>query len=62
MLASVLPIEGAEFSVKVKENLEAIKALTSEAKTALKVAYVFSRKVPGEERERGARCKKPTTE
>ena len=51
MLASALPIEGAEFSVKVKENLEAIKALTSEAKTALKVAYVFSRKVPREERE-----------
>ena len=50
MLASALPIEGAEFSAKVEENLEAIKALTSKAKTALKVAYIFSRKAPREER------------
>lgn len=51
MLASALPVEGEEFGRKVEEYLEAIKAMPVEAKTALKVAYIFSHKVPREERE-----------
>ncbi|MBU1067010.1 hypothetical protein KKE60_04455 [Patescibacteria group bacterium] len=51
MLASAIPVEGEEFGLRVEANLEAIKAMPIEAKTALKVAYVFSRKVPREERE-----------
>lgn len=51
MLASALPVENEEFGSSVNENLEAIKRLPVEAKTALKVAYVFSRKVPREERQ-----------
>ena len=51
MLASKLPVEGEEFGLKVEEYLTAIKAMPQETKTALKVAYVFSRKVPDEERE-----------
>lgn len=51
MLASALPIEGDDFSNQVNNNLEAIKALPLEAKHALKMAYVFSRKVPRPERE-----------
>jgi len=51
MLASALPIEGDDFGNQVNNNLEAIKALPLEAKHALKMAYVFSRKVPRPERE-----------
>lgn len=51
MLASALPVEGEAFSVKVEEYLEAIKGMSQNQKTALKVAYVFSRKVPRAERE-----------
>ena len=51
MLASALPVEGQEFGLKVEQNLETIKRLPQEAKTALKSAYIFSRKVPREERE-----------
>lgn len=51
MLASALPVEGEEFGLKVNDYLEAIKVLSAECKTALKVAYIFSRKVPREERE-----------
>lgn len=51
MLASALPVEAEEFGLKVETYLEAIKAMPIEAKNALKVAYVFSRKVPREERE-----------
>jgi DNA-directed RNA polymerase specialized sigma24 family protein len=50
MLASALPIEGEEFRERVGANLEAIKALPAEQKTALKMAYIFGRKVPREER------------
>jgi len=46
MLASALPVEGEEFGVKVNEYLETIKALPREAKLAMKVGYIFSRKVP----------------
>jgi len=51
MLASALPIEADDFGNQVNDNLEVIKALPLEAKHALKVAYVFSRKVPRPERE-----------
>jgi len=51
MLASALPVEGQEFGLKVEQYLETIKRLPQEAKTALKSAYIFSRKVPREERE-----------
>ena len=51
MLASALPVEGKEFGLKVELNLDTIKRLPQEAKTALKSAYIFSRKVPREERE-----------
>ena len=51
MLASALPIQGDDFAYQVNQNLEVIKALPVEAKHALKVAYVFSRKVPRHERE-----------
>ena len=50
MLASALPIEGEEFGRMVQSNLEAIQKLDTEQKIALKSAYVFSRKVPREER------------
>ena len=51
MLSSALPVEGEEFGDKVEEYLETIKALPREAKLALKVGYIFSRKVPRQERE-----------
>ena len=51
MMASALPVEGQEFGLKVEQNLETIKRLPQEAKVALKSAYIFSRKVPREERE-----------
>lgn len=51
MLCSAMPIEGLEFRQKVESYLETIKKLPAEAKVALKSAYVFSRKVPKQERE-----------
>ena len=51
MLSSALPVEGEEFGLKVCETLEVIKSLPQGAKIAPKVAYVFSRKVPRQERE-----------
>jgi len=51
MMASALPVEGQEFGLKVEQYLVTIKRLPQEAKTALKSAYIFSRKVPREERE-----------
>lgn len=50
-LASALPDEDDDFINQIESNLEAIKRLPVEAKHALKVAYVFSRKVPRQERE-----------
>jgi hypothetical protein len=50
MLASALPVEGAEFAERVEINLKAIQSLSTESKIALKSAYIFSRKVPREER------------
>ena len=51
MLASALPVEGEAFGDKVEEYIEAIKRLPREAKLAMKVGYIFSRKVPRSERE-----------
>jgi len=51
MLAKALPVEDTEFTIKVNEYLEVIKAMPREHKVALKAAYIFSRKVPREERE-----------
>lgn len=51
MLCSALPIEGQEFGNMVQETLETIKAMPAEHKVALRAAYIFSRKVPREERE-----------
>ena len=51
MLAKALPVEGDDFALKVNEYVDVIKSLSSEAKTALKCAYIFSSKVPREERE-----------
>lgn len=50
MLASALPIEDEEFGAKVSEYIATIKAMPTHQKLALKCAYVFSRKVPYEER------------
>jgi len=51
MLASALPVEGEEFGDKVNEYLETVKRLPREAKLAMKIGYIFSRKVPRSERE-----------
>jgi len=51
MLASSLSIEGEDFRDRVEANLEAMKTLPSYQKNALKMAYIFSRKVPRQERE-----------
>ena len=51
MLASSLPIEGEDFRNRVEANLEAIRKLPSYQKNSLKMAYIFSRKVPRQERE-----------
>jgi DNA-directed RNA polymerase specialized sigma24 family protein len=51
MMARAMPVEGQEYGLKVNELLETIKRLPQASKVALKVAYVFSRKVPREERE-----------
>jgi len=51
MIASALPVEGQEFGLKVEQYLKVIMAMPTEQKNALKFAYIFSRKVPREERE-----------
>ena len=51
MLIKAMPIEGQDYADKVNEYLGIIKAMPKEAKVALKSAYIFSRKVPREERE-----------
>ena len=42
MLASTVPVEGEQFTELVEANLQAIKSLPPEQKTALKMAYIFS--------------------
>ena len=51
MLCRAFPLEGQDFASKVEEYLANIKRLPTESKLALKTAYIFSRKVPREERE-----------
>ena len=51
LFAKALPVEGKEFGDKVEEYLAVIKAMPMTAKVALQSAYIFSRKVPREERE-----------
>jgi hypothetical protein len=51
MLCSALPVEGEDFGEHVNTTVETIQHLSTEAKNALKSAYVFSRKAPRQERE-----------
>ena len=51
MLASALPLDGEDFRAAVESHLATIKALPAATKTAMKVAFVFSRKVNREDRE-----------
>lgn len=51
MMAKALPIEGDNFRAKVESNLAEIKKLPKTSKVALKSAYIFSQKVPKEDRE-----------
>jgi hypothetical protein len=51
MFASALPLAGEEFGEAVNNYLEEIKRLPKGAKVALRSAYIFSRKVPAQERE-----------
>lgn len=51
LLVKALPVTGEEFTETVENYITAIKALPTNAKIALRTAYIFSRKVPREERE-----------
>ncbi|KKK62299.1 hypothetical protein LCGC14_3005700, partial [marine sediment metagenome] len=51
MLAKALPVEDEEFGTKVEEYRQVVVAMSAEQKTALKMAYIWSAKVPREERE-----------
>ncbi len=51
MLCASLPVEGEEFGKAVESTLTTIKSMPQEHRIALKSAYIFSRKVPREERE-----------
>ena len=51
MLCSALPVEGEDLGEHVNNTVDTIQQLSTEAKNALKSAYVFSRKVPRQERE-----------
>lgn len=51
MLCAALPVDSQEFANKVNNYTAIIKALPAAAKLALRSAYIFSRKVPREERE-----------
>lgn len=51
MLCKAMPLEGDDFRDKVENYIEVIKRMPLEAKKALKVAYIFSARVPREERE-----------
>lgn len=51
MMVRALPIDDDDIRDKVEDYLETIKAMPTEAKVALKSAYIFSRKVPRQERE-----------
>lgn len=51
MLVKAMPLEGQEYADKVNDYIGIIKAMSKEAKVALKSAYIFSRKVPRQEQE-----------
>lgn len=51
MLVKAMPVEGQDFADKVEQYIGTIRAMPNEARIALKSAYIFSRKVPREERE-----------
>ena len=51
MFAKALPIEDSEFTQAVETYLKAIKRMNESQKHALTMAYIFSRKVPRQERE-----------
>jgi len=51
MLCKALPVEGEEFREHVETCLGVIKSMPTSSKLALKSAYIFSRKVPKQERE-----------
>ncbi len=51
MLASALPLEAEDFRLAVESYLKVIKSMSVESKLALRSAYIFSRKVPREDRE-----------
>lgn len=51
MLCRSLPVEEADFTQAVEDSLKAVKKLNAEAKLALKMAYIFSRKAPKAERD-----------
>jgi len=50
-LSSNAPVEdGDEFSELVEKTLDSLKTMSTNARLAVKVAYIFSRKVPREDR------------
>ena len=51
LLVRALPVEGEELASKVEEYTRAIDAMPQNARLALKSAYIFSTKMPKEERE-----------
>ena len=51
MLCKALPFPDDELRDRIAEHAEVIKGMSTEARLALKCAYVFSHKVPREERE-----------
>ncbi len=51
MLVSQLPVEGAEYGAAVETALAEINKLPTNTRNYLKLAYIFSRKAPREERE-----------
>ena len=51
MLALALPLKHQEIAQAINDYLEVINAMQDGEKAALRAAYIFSRKVPFEERE-----------
>lgn len=51
LFCKALPLDGDDYGTAVNEYTEAIRKLSPEARLALKSAYIFSAKVPRDERE-----------
>ena len=51
MLVKAMPVDGQDYYGKVEQYIDTIRAMPQESKVALKSAYIFSRKVPKQERE-----------